>query len=430
MKTSGIISWLRSGRITIIMLIIVSFWLPLSKSILPVLFALTFLFFLIQKKRSFKYKDIRSEKLLILVIVFYVVHIISLIYSSNLNRALFDIEVKLSILIFPIIFLFLKLKDLDKLRNKMFNAFIIGNLIASVVCISIAFYNSAKNGNGELLNISLWTNTRDWPAWKLIVSGYSYFNYTWFSYFHHPSYFGMYLVFAAYLAFFYLKKSYSRLLKLKTAFYVFALVLFSIMIFLLQSRAVILTAIVVIVFELGRTIYLSKGHFTVKLIIASLTIGIILIFALSNERFKPFNSTVADKSEVEMKSANIRIEIWRKSAEIIKENFLFGVGTGDVKGELIRNYNTPSLAEAKEKGFNAHNQFIETTLGLGFIGFIVLIAILFLPFFDKANFDNSPVKIILLIIIITGFVFESMLNTLAGVSFFGLFYSLLYRKEL
>jgi len=430
MKISRIISWLRSGRVTLIMLIVVSFWLPLSKGILPVLLSLTLLFFLIQKKRSIKFKDVLNDKLLFLIIAFYILHIISLLYSSNLNKALFDLEVKLSILIFPVIFLFTRLKDLSNFRIKMFNAFILGNVIASVICIIIAFYHSILNGNGDLLNISLWTDTREWSAWKLLVSGYSYFNYTWFSYFHHPSYFGMYLVFAAYLAFHYLKKYYKLLKEFKIVFYVFALVLFTIMIFLLQSRAVMLTAIFIIIFEIGRTIFVSKRHCTLKIILAILTVGLILIFALSNVRFSPFNKTAIDKSEVELKSANIRIEIWHKSAIIIKENFLFGVGNGDVKDVLISNYNTPSLAEAKEKGFNAHNQFMETTLGLGIIGLVMLAAILSLPFFKKRNFIDFPISTIFLLIIISGFIFESMFNAIAGVSFFGLFYSLLFRKEL
>jgi O-antigen ligase len=430
MKTSRILSWLRSGRITIVMLIIVSFWLPLSKNILPALMALTLISFLIQKKRSFKHIDIRSEKLLLLVIAFYLLHVISLLYSSNLNKGLFDLEVKLSILIFPVIFLFIRLKDLGNFRIKMFNAFIIGNVIASLICIIIAFYNSINNGNGEFLNISLYLHTRDWQAWRLITSGYSYFNYTWLSYFHHPSYFGMYIVFAAYLTYYFLNKSYKQFSKFVTSFYLFALVLFAIMLFLLQSRAVTLTIAVIVMFELGRIIFVSKTGLIFKTAIAFLTIGMILVFTLSNERFGLNKTAKTDTAGITIKESNIRIEIWRKSAEIIKENFFIGVGNGDVKDELKKKYNTISLKEAKEKGYNAHNQLVQTFLGLGIIGFSVLILILFSPFLEKRNFVEFPVTIIFLLILIIGFLFESMFNTIAGVSFFGLFYSLLYRTEL
>jgi O-antigen ligase len=200
------------------------------------------------------------------------------------------------------------------------------------------------------------------------------------------------------------------------------------MIFLLQSRAVILTALIVIVFELGRTVFISKNYLTAKFIIAFITFGIILVFALSSERFKPLNTAIENKAGIEMKSANVRIEIWSKSIQIIKENILFGVGTGDVKNELIRHYDTESLEVAKEKGFNAHNQFIETFIGMGLIGFLTLVLILVLPYFERGNYSNWNVEAIFLLIIIIGFIFESMLNTIAGVSFFAFFYSLLIRK--
>ena len=430
MNISGIEYWIKSGRITIIMLIIVSFWLPLSKNILPALLALTFLFFLLQRKRKLNFELIFREKQLILLILFYLLHAISLLYSADLNKGFFDLEVKLSILIFPVIFLFIKIKDLVNISNKVFHAFIVGNIIASVICIIFAFYNSINNGEGELLNISIWTNTRDWSTWKLLVSGYSYFNYTWFSYFHHPAYFGMYLVFAAYLAFYYLKNTYKKISDLRRAFYISSVLLFVVMILLLQSRAVILTAFVIIFFELGRTLIISKKYFIPKVSISIATIVLTLVFIFSNVRFKSFDSFLSNGSANELKATNIRLEIWEKSTEIIKENLFFGVGTGDVKNELKKKYNTESLAIAKEKGYNAHNQFFETFLGVGIPGIAVLLFILFTPFFRKINFYDFPIIIIFSLILSTGFVFESMFNTIAGVSFFGLFYSLLSRNEL
>jgi hypothetical protein len=54
--------------------------------------------------------------------------------------------------------------------------------------------------------------------------------------------------------------------------------------------------------------------------------------------------------------------------------------------------------------------------------------ILVLPYFERGNYSNWNVEAIFLLIIIIGFIFESMLNTIAGVSFFAFFYSLLIRK--
>ncbi|MFH2143882.1 MAG: hypothetical protein ABIJ97_15770, partial [Bacteroidota bacterium] len=110
---------------------------------------------------------------------------------------------------------------------------------------------------------------------------------------------------------------------------------------------------------------------------------------------------------------------------VIESSWKYGVGIGDVKNELIDQYlknNNFNLAEQK---LNAHNQYLETTIGLGITGVAILIIVLFIPFFRKKNY----ILYSFLILIIVNFLFESMLNTQAGVTFFAFFYALLIRSD-
>ena len=109
---------------------------------------------------------------------------------------------------------------------------------------------------------------------------------------------------------------------------------------------------------------------------------------------------------------------------LIKKNILFGVGTGDIKNELISKYDATEMLAAKSKNLNVHNQFLETFLGQGLIGIILLFALFLIPIIYKKSFSHYLLSFFLLIIG-SQFFFESMLNRLLGVVFFSYFYSLL-----
>jgi hypothetical protein len=70
-------------------------------------------------------------------------------------------------------------------------------------------------------------------------------------------------------------------------------------------------------------------------------------------------------------SVTMRLLFWQASWHIIKENMLFGVGTGDNKIALDAYYatNTPQLF--KQFWLRSHNQFIAITVSFGIIGLFV-----------------------------------------------------------
>jgi O-antigen ligase len=155
---------------------------------------------------------------------------------------------------------------------------------------------------------------------------------------------------------------------------------------------------------------------------------ILLVFPASFNRFYAIKKSIEDNQipdNLKTESSASRLLVWECSLEIIQENFFFGVGTGDVKTELIKKYNEKQIVQALADKLNPHSQFLQTFIAIGFPGFILLIFTLISPAvyaFKKGN---------LLFLLFTGiFLFhilvESMLERQAGVVFYALFSVLLF----
>ncbi len=119
-----------------------------------------------------------------------------------------------------------------------------------------------------------------------------------------------------------------------------------------------------------------------------------------------------------------RLLIWKSALGVIRKNFVLGVGTGDATEELKEEF----LARGYRNGFydnlNAHNQFLDILLENGLIGLILFLAILGYMLYIAINQKNLLLGLFIFTTIIF-FSFETMINRLAGVSFFALFSFLL-----
>jgi len=85
----------------------------------------------------------------------------------------------------------------------------------------------------------------------------------------------------------------------------------------------------------------------------------------------------------------LRINFARNSWDVIKENLIIGVGTGDFPKEYkkINKINSPNLPDAT----NPHNMYILVLMQLGFLGLLSMLSIFYYQI--KLSF-NSPSKLI------------------------------------
>jgi O-antigen ligase len=200
-----------------------------------------------------------------------------------------------------------------------------------------------------------------------------------------------------------------------------------IFIYLLASRAELLTALITIpVYILLKFKIKSIKRIIGLASILALVVFFVLIPILkSNPRFSYYFN---EKSKGDLSSKVLeesRLTIWKSSLILISNNFVFGVGTGDIQDELNKEYNLiPGNNLAVQNNLNAHNQYLEIQLENGIIGLLLFLSIFGMMIYIAIK-NRNTLYLIFVISVFISFMFETMLNRLGGVAFFSLFAFLL-----
>lgn len=373
---------------------------------------------------NFKSRFLENKKalpLLVLPAAFYLIHLAGLMLSENMASSRFDLQVKMSFIIFPFIFI---------MSNKLYKenyllilkTFIVSVVLASVLCLIHALFISVTYDNGQ------WTFNADvindgHSTWELIKLGGSNFMYTRLSDFMHPGYFSYYIVFAiALLLFVFLEKTHHLKTRTLIILLIAYLILFN---FLLFSRiGLVNISLVFLSYFIFKAITGKvKTYRFMHFVIIIFTLTFIIVAFTTNNRIKKALSEIKNFDIEKISVSNPesdRLPIWYVSSRIIKDNWLWGVGNGDVKDELKSWYQKLKLNDAYSNSLNAHNQFLETFAGTGILGFIALLLIFFISFYKSLVSQNT----ILTIFIVISAIFcsiESIFNRQNGTVFFVFF---------
>lgn len=126
-------------------------------------------------------------------------------------------------------------------------------------------------------------------------------------------------------------------------------------------------------------------------------------------------------------SLTMRLYFWKAAAVIIKNNLLFGVGTGDVQNQLNKTYVETHSPLSKDWYKRPHNQFITITVSLGLLGLLVFLFSFIYPVIKLKKQIHILFWPYFLILCIS-FILEDTLETQAGLSFYAFFYSIFIAK--
>lgn len=116
---------------------------------------------------------------------------------------------------------------------------------------------------------------------------------------------------------------------------------------------------------------------------------------------------------------------FKASWDIIKQNFFFGVGTGDRRATLVQYFKTTKLNLPEKYWLNSHNQYLSVWISTGLFGLILFLGGIITPFICKNRFKYFICLVFLTICLLTMLsvdLFEKHLS----VSFFALFYSIFF----
>lgn len=361
-----------------------------------------------------------KSKISIVLIFFWVLHLLSLFYTSNISYGLSDVFQKISLLIIPIVFIpdFIN-KNSYLLIHK---AFILGLILSSLYFVVRAL----------VLSIVITPVGIFFKPNPVGVPWENFFFYDLFVKPHHPTYYSMYLTLGISIL---LNSIRERSIFIKRWPIYLLTIYFIGIIFLTSSKAGILTVFTVLLVILFWYLK-SKG----KLILSSALVVLIIsgvFVATRNNRFsatitylKDYTSqTEANDNDLAKKDLT-RLEIWKSVPKVFSGvDLIFGVGAGDVKVRLKEAYLANNAVNAFKEELNTHNQFLQTLVGIGLIGFIVLIIILGYSSYLALK-SKDMIFISFIIIVSMNFMFEALLERVFGVLYLTFFLVIFANKAI
>jgi O-antigen ligase len=339
-----------------------------------------------------------KNKYALLFASLYVIYLIGMLYTQSPKHGWMDIQIKLSIILFPIILSSEGKMEFNK--QKWFGfAFISGAVLHGLGCLIFA-------------------------AWQYFSTGTATFTYMQFSKFVHPTYYSMYIDLAFVFMYYALTEKGKELNKNEKLFiYISAPFLLLILILLESKMGMIITALVMLILIAKyflRKLSTFKAIATVVAVLGLLVIGISKV-----SRFNALGNLLSGKNRdvQSVESNQARFYVWSATTEVIKSKPLIGYGTGDTTA-LMRQYQQDGMTGAYREKLNAHNQYLQTMVVLGIPGILILLANLLIPIFIAIR-QKRFVYLMFLIILCLNFLTESMLEQQAGTMFYGLINSLL-----
>ena len=351
---------------------------------------------IIKKEVSFQLNVISS-----LFLLFYFCYLIGLIFTRDINAGVFELEKKLSFVIFPLL-LSLKFKKIWSI-NVAYMGFILATFLVTLYGIIMALNGWLGSGGG------------DWIYFSSAISPI-----------HHPSYLAAYLTISTAFTFI----GWREKLPFFSLYWIIPFTIFVIVIHgFLQSLSGTLFLLIAIFTSLLiwlRNKYRRPIFYTI--IILMPLIGFIVINSIPSVQndWKDASSNIIEysknpKSFVEnreqtLSSSSVRIILWTAAFQIFYKH-PFGVGTGNMDEFMEKELIILKQKELTKQNFNPHNQFLQTAVEIGFFGLLVFFAILFSSIYYGLKYKNY-----LLIIISSNLLFnslfESMLQRQSGIIFY------------
>ena len=416
-KTLNIGDLIKKGGLTFFSCLLAVIILPVHVDFLPPVMILWLISWIVENHQGFrKIWSFKDPAVLLFVgfSLYFAWYVSGLLYTEDLPNGILLIFRRLSFIIFP--FVLITPGELIKEKVKLlFRVFSLSALSYILFSFGLAIFRSIYLINGSI----------SFNPHPLEADYNNYFFGTDFALIQHPTYLAMYVILSVCISFeaFFDKKLQSFL---RIAWLLSGIVLLTSLYFL-SSRTGIISALIIIPFYLIIQ-FKRLNKWWISGLIALASASMLIIFFLNNERIKYYFPNNSVSSVMEKFMLDNRIPIWKSSINVIKHNLVLGVGAGDASYELQKEYLSEGYSEMYYNNLNAHDQYLEILLGTGLIGLLIFAWIISYMVYIAIKRRNLIFGLFLLIVLIF-FLFESILNRIAGVTFFSLFSFLLLQME-
>ncbi|KZS41440.1 hypothetical protein AWE51_22315 [Aquimarina aggregata] len=382
--------------------------LPITFNLNSILLIGIVVFFVLDKQENLKnkIKNQLKNKLVLAMILYFLVQCIGMIYTENIDEGLKRITTCIPFLVLPIV---LVSEPISKNKIKL-----VVMIFQIAVIFALCYYALLQKFEfGRSLH-----SMSSFAFYKVGIS---------------QTYLGAMIYLATIISISEAYKNRNR------AFNLLLIPFFLYFLFISSSRVALLVLFIALMFfvfvELKEKAKYIKS-FIVVLVLVSVVSGIYLSPRL-NQKSSAFFRTFDFDMEVIITKNRItetkntvehRMLISYLAFSIIKENPIFGVGTGDYKQELLKKYKLINFKAGVKSVFNTHNQYIEEYLKVGFLGGITILGLIFI--FYKLSLDHKSymmfyVTLYISIVCLT----ESFFVRHHGVAFSVFFIAFFYKYE-
>ena len=342
--------------------------------------------------------------------VFWIVHLVGVLYSDNMSYWGLDIEVKLSFFVAPILLLLLY-KPLRKYWSYLLIAFFLGVFAKSIYLLDKAYQC-----------LELTSNQRNCFESSVFAGDY------------HTTYIATLFLLAILFLWVLFLKIFRNWLMLTVA--IICSAYFSYFIYQFYAIGPWVSMIILALFSIFYFIPVKKW-WVYPLAIGALAFGLNFMvksmdltasgYNAVQKEFASFNQNpekYLEKNKNDTQSIKARILLWYVSSAIIKKHPI-GVGNGDTKDVLIAKYKQLGMTNYAEKKLNPHNQFLQTTIALGWLSGIYLLFIGIYAIYTGFK-ERHFLMLGVAVVFFSGMAFESMLENQAGVIPFAIFFSFIF----
>lgn len=366
------------------------------------------LFFLIDKKLIVKIRKFKST-IGFLFIGYFLMHIIGLLYTQNTRLAEHEIVVRLPFLLLPLIIFTEKIR-----KTYLYNIFYVFKywllFFAGLLIYHKLFIVQGPLISLPMLSLRALTNI-------------------------HHAYFSLFYMFCL---FFIIHQIRHQRISNFFGFLQIGFVLF----FITTLGARVTTAIGIVVTFIFFIQRIGKTKGALQLLIPIvLVIATFFIVQKTNltEKFSRlskvewniekniYNHQVFsfEYDETTSNTLELRLIKWYSAIQIVKKAPLIGVGTGDYKGELNKQYREIDFKKGMVYGYNTHNQYLEEFIKFGIIGGVFFL--FFIGYILWGAFKKRNGLLWLTAITMASFLLiESVFARQHGVVFFCFFIPILY----
>ncbi|MFY7838709.1 MAG: O-antigen ligase family protein [Lacibacter sp.] len=368
---------------------------------------------------SFIYNSVKEKVLLLkqrpfvaLIILYYLLHVVSMLWSVDKSEATTQLAIRLPILFLPLAIgtIFIK----QELADRMLLAIALITTAVAVISLGLSFSQYIKTGNSGLLyNDSLTVHFRQQSIYVAMLVNLSIAGIV------------------------YLLQQKRTAQSLQGLLYLSLIILF-VYHFLLASRsAMLLLYGSLLIFAFYHVIQKRK-YLEGATLVLGLVIGAFMLFKFfpkTVQRFKElaytnFNfESKAAESHYDMKldsaqwnGANTRLALWQCGWELAQKNMLTGVGIGDRVTEMNKVYKEKNFEMAIETKKNVHNSYLDAWLTFGTGGAVLfLFGFALLPLLYAVRSGNGY-NLFVVTVFAVSMLFEVYIGRSFGCMLLGFFY--------